>query len=141
MVRVAKQISTGQYLAGWQSGGEQYEEDGITPTGLMNYRLEVTKQDAIINLMERDGLTEVQAEADLVVEWVEESTVENKFAIDNAPSPLELWKIDMAASDAEIPRWAEDIYAALPLEARDAVNAVTKNKIVQKQAKRNSKPV
>jgi hypothetical protein len=71
----------------------------------------------------------------------EEATLDIAEAADVASWPLRDWKCDMAASDAGIPRWAEDIFAALPLETRDAVNAVTKNKIVAKQAKRNSKPV
>ena len=46
----------------------------------------------------------------------------------------------MAASDALIPRWAEDLYDGLSLEIRDGISAVTKNKIVQKKAKREIRP-
>ena len=46
----------------------------------------------------------------------------------------------MAESDALIPRWAEDLYDGLALETRDGISAVTKNKIVQKKAKRELRP-
>jgi hypothetical protein len=57
------------------------------------------------------------------------------------PSALEVWKQEMAASDAVLPRWAEDLYDGLALEIRDGISAVTKNKIVQKKAKRELRPV
>ena len=54
---------------------------------------------------------------------------------------LELWKQEMAESDTLIPRWAEDLYDGLELEIRDGINAVTKNKIIQKKSKRELRPV
>tara|TARA_R110000868_G_scaffold120085_2_gene318864 strand:+ start:2194 stop:2748 length:555 start_codon:yes stop_codon:yes gene_type:complete len=57
-----------------------------------------------------------------------------------APEALDVWKDEMVASDATLPRWAEDLYDALPLEIRDTISAVTKNKIVQKKAKRELRP-
>ena len=56
------------------------------------------------------------------------------------PSALEVWTQEMAASDAVLPRWAEDLYDGLALEIRDGISAVTKNKIVQKKAKRELRP-
>ena len=61
-------------------------------------------------------------------DWVEGTTA------------LEGWKKDMAESDALIPRWAEDLYDGLSLEIRDGISSVTKNKIVQKKAKRELRP-
>ena len=57
-----------------------------------------------------------------------------------AGAALRRWKVEMAESDALIPRWAEDLYDGLALETRDGISAVTKNKIVQKKAKRESRP-
>ena len=71
-----------------------------------------------------------QAEADKIAS-------EAKFLADQ---PMREWGESMAASDLEFPRWAEDLYDALPLEIRDAVNPVTKNKIIQKKSQRTMKP-
>ncbi len=57
-----------------------------------------------------------------------------------AGAALRRWEKDMAESDALIPRWAEDLYDGLALETRDGISAVTKNKIVQKKAKRELRP-
>ena len=54
--------------------------------------------------------------------------------------PTKAWKVAMAGTDA-IPRWAEDIFDALSLEIRDAVNPVTKKMINDKKALREIKPV
>jgi hypothetical protein len=54
--------------------------------------------------------------------------------------PTKAWKQAMAGTDA-IPRWAEDIFDALPLEIRDVVNPVTKKMINDKKALREIKPV
>jgi hypothetical protein len=57
-----------------------------------------------------------------------------------AGAALRRWEVEMAESDALIPRWAEDLYDGLALEIRDGISAVTKNKIVQKKAKRELRP-
>ena len=54
--------------------------------------------------------------------------------------PQNDWEEAMAGTDA-IPRWAEDIFDALPLEIRDVVNPVTKKMINDKKALREIKPV
>ncbi len=54
--------------------------------------------------------------------------------------PTKAWEKAMAGTDA-IPRWAEDIFDALPLEIRDVVNPVTKKMINDKKALREIKPV
>lgn len=71
-----------------------------------------------------------------VLKWLENNTAEAYVG----PSALEVWKQEMAASDALLPRWAEDLYDGLALEIRDGISAVTKNKIVQKKAKRELRP-
>ena len=58
-----------------------------------------------------------------------------------AGAALRRWKVEMAESDALIPRWAEDLYDGLALEIRDGISAVTKNKIIQKKSKRELRPV
>ena len=65
--------------------------------------------------------------------WDGAAWVEGTTALDD-------WKVEMAESDALIPRWAEDLYDGLALEIRDGISAVTKNKIVQKKAKRELRP-
>ena len=57
-----------------------------------------------------------------------------------AGAALRRWEKDMVEADALIPRWAEDLYDGLALETRDGISAVTKNKIVQKKAKRELRP-
>ena len=57
-----------------------------------------------------------------------------------AGAALRRWEVEMAESDALIPRWAEDLYDGLALDTRDGISAVTKNKIVQKKAKRELRP-
>ena len=54
--------------------------------------------------------------------------------------PTKAWKESMAGTDA-IPRWADDIFDALPLEIRDVVNPVTKSLIINKKAQRELRPV
>jgi predicted Zn-dependent protease with MMP-like domain len=51
------------------------------------------------------------------------------------------WKDSMVLSDTGVPRWAEDLYDALPLEVRNAVDPVTKNAIADKKAQRQLRPV
>jgi hypothetical protein len=70
--------------------------------------------------------------------WIDAGNTPTPYV---GPSALEVWKQEMAASDALIPRWAEDLYDGLALEIRDGISAVTKNKIVQKKAKRELRPV
>ena len=69
--------------------------------------------------------------------WIDAGNTPTPYV---GPSALEVWKQEMAASDALIPRWAEDLYDGLALEIRDGISAVTKNKIVQKKAKRELRP-
>ena len=69
--------------------------------------------------------------------WIDAGNTPTPYS---GPSALEVWKQEMAASDALIPRWAEDLYDGLALEIRDGISAVTKNKIVQKKAKRELRP-
>ena len=71
------------------------------------------------------------------LEWIAEGNTPDPYV---GPSALEVWKQEMAASDAVLPRWAEDLYDGLALEIRDGISAVTKNKIVQKKAKRELRP-
>ena len=54
--------------------------------------------------------------------------------------PTKVWEEAMAGTDA-IPRWAEDIFDALPLEIRDVVNPVTKSLIINKKALRELRHV
>jgi hypothetical protein len=70
------------------------------------------------------------------LKWLENNTADAYVG----PSALEVWEQEMAESDALIPRWAEDLYDGLALEIRDGISAVTKNKIVQKKAKRELRP-
>ena len=72
-----------------------------------------------------------------VQEWIDAGNTPTPYV---GPSALEVWKQEMAASDAVLPRWAEDLYDGLALEIRDGISAVTKNKIVQKKAKRELRP-
>ena len=74
------------------------------------------------------GVIPSQADQDL---WVAEY---------EAYLPTKAWEKAMAGTDA-IPRWAEDIFDALPLEIRDAVNPVTKKMMNDKKALREIKPV
>ena len=69
--------------------------------------------------------------------WIDAGNTPTPYV---GPSALEVWKQEMAASDAVLPRWAEDLYDGLALEIRDGISAVTKNKIVQKKAKRELRP-
>ena len=69
--------------------------------------------------------------------WIDAGNTPTPYV---GPSALEVWKQEMAESDALIPRWAEDLYDGLALETRDGISAVTKNKIVQKKAKRELRP-
>jgi len=69
--------------------------------------------------------------------WIDAGNTPTPFV---GPSALEVWKQEMAESDVLIPRWAEDLYDGLSLEIRDGISAVTKNKIVQKKAKRELRP-
>ena len=69
--------------------------------------------------------------------WIDAGNTPTPYV---GPSALEVWKQEMAESDALIPRWAEDLYDGLALEIRDGISAVTKNKIVQKKAKRELRP-
>ena len=79
---------------------------------------------------------------DSTTTWVDAvNAIKSQFPTPHAgPSALEVWKQDMVASDALLPRWAEDLYDGLALETRDGISAVTKNKIVQKKAKRELRP-
>tara|TARA_R110000803_G_scaffold57384_1_gene115253 strand:+ start:963 stop:1274 length:312 start_codon:yes stop_codon:yes gene_type:complete len=72
-----------------------------------------------------------------VDKWIAEGNTPDPYV---GPSALEVWKQEMAASDALIPRWAEDLYNGLSLEIRDGISAITKNKIVQKKSKRELRP-
>jgi hypothetical protein len=73
----------------------------------------------------------------MVQEWIDAGNTPSPFV---GPSALEVWQQEMAESDTLIPRWAEDLYDGLELEIRDGISAVTKNKIIQKKAKRESRP-
>ena len=73
----------------------------------------------------------------MIQSWIDAGNTPTPYV---GPSALEVWKQEMAASDAVLPRWAEDLYDGLALEIRDGISAVTKNKIVQKKAKRELRP-
>jgi|TARA_R110000824_G_scaffold355207_1_gene542342 hypothetical protein len=70
----------------------------------------------------------------------EEAEADAREAKFEADKPMVAWIADMAASDVLIPRWGEDLYDSLSLEIRDGISVVTKNKIVQKKAKRALRP-
>jgi hypothetical protein len=53
---------------------------------------------------------------------------------------LRKWEEEMAASDAVIPRWAEDIIDALDNPTRNRIAKETRDKIDAKKATRGSKP-
>ena len=74
----------------------------------------------------------------MLQEWIDAGNTPSPFV---GPSALEVWQQEMAESDTLIPRWAEDLYDALPLEVRDAVDPVTKNAIADKKAQRQLRPV
>jgi hypothetical protein len=55
-------------------------------------------------------------------------------------TPLRVWKNDMAATDADIPRQLEDIYDALQADAQARVPQITRDKITAKKTLRGEKP-
>lgn len=57
-----------------------------------------------------------------------------------AESDVIAWEKEMEASDALIPRWAEDLYDALPADQKAAVAQETVDKIAAKKALRGQKP-
>ena len=72
-----------------------------------------------------------------VLKWIDAGNTPDPYV---GPTALELWEQQMDSSDNVLPRWAEDLYDALPLEIRDVINPVTKNKMIQKKAQRAMKP-
>lgn len=93
-----------------------------------NYYL--NDNEVVIPISNARGMRKLQA-------WIDAGNTPTPYS---GPSALEVWKQEMAASDALIPRWAEDLYDGLALDTRDGISAVTKNKIVQKKAKRELRP-
>lgn len=81
-----------------------------------------------------DGKTYTMTPAEETARDLEEQT-------ELSVKPMRDWEDSMVISDARIPRWAEDLYDALPLEVRDTVDSATKNAIVDKKAQRQLRPV
>jgi hypothetical protein len=81
-----------------------------------------------------DGKTYTMTPAEEAARDLEEQT-------ELAVRPMRDWKDSMVLSDTGVPRWAEDLYDALPLEVRNAVDPVTKNAIADKKAQRQLRPV
>tara|TARA_R110000823_G_C15488294_1_gene451625 strand:+ start:35 stop:409 length:375 start_codon:yes stop_codon:yes gene_type:complete len=123
-MRYAKQISTGLMIES-QGGGN--------PDNPMH--LSIMVQNAV-----GAGLDESDVEVGYCTDAEHQAMLDAQVVANDEANPLDKWKSEMKFSDDTLPRWAEDLYDALPLEIRDGISAVTKNKIVQKKAQRELRP-
>ena len=71
-------------------------------------------------------------------DWLDNGNTPDPFV---GPSALELWQRTMDSSDAKLPRWAEDLYDALPQASKDGSSPALQSKVAQKKLLRQSKPI